>query len=373
MLLTEKGSFERILSQCKDIAFAVYLREMSSKTIANTALNLLFRSKTLDILQKNNRRKLSILNYHRIEGEEKRDFSKFFKPNISATPQTFDDQMMYLADNYNVISEERLLDWLQNNTPLPDFPVLITFDDGYRDNLTNALPILKKYNHPAIIFLTSGFVGTNKGFYWDKSAYCFANTRKKTATLPILGEKAWDNETAKMPVLSEWVEALKRVSETEKQSAMRDLPFILEVEIPENTFENVMLSWDEARNIQADGIAFGAHTVTHPILTRVSLEQAEQELIDSKKQIEEKLGGLVKTFAYPNGQERDISPAVIDAVKRAGFQAAFSLIAGPSPFAEVRRDPFSIRRIYIGAADTLPRFAVKLAGGSRLLRKKQTY
>jgi peptidoglycan/xylan/chitin deacetylase (PgdA/CDA1 family) len=325
---------------------------------------------------KNNKKKkrdaLTILNYHRIE-EEKEEVSRFFQPNISATPQMFDDQMMYLASNYNVISEEHLLDWIQNKAALPDFPALITFDDGYRDNLTRALPILKKYNLPATIFLTSGFIETNKGFYWDISAYCFANTKKQNATLPILGEKAWDDEPASKSVLGEWVEALKRVSESEKQSAMQALPSILEVEIPENIFENVMLSWEEARNMQAHGITFGAHTVSHPILTRVPLEQAEQEVTESKKQIEEKLGTTVNTFAYPNGQERDISPEVIHAVKRAGFQAAFSLIAGPSPFDEVQREPFSIRRIFIGQADTLPRFAAKLAGISRVMKKKQIY
>jgi peptidoglycan/xylan/chitin deacetylase (PgdA/CDA1 family) len=345
---------------------------MSAKTIGNTTLNLLFRSGIFDILQKNNRSTLTVLNYHRIEGK-KEAVSKSFQPNISASPQVFDDQMMYLASNYNVISEEHFLDWMQNKASLPDFPALITFDDGYHDNLTNALPILKKYNYPAIIFLASGFIGKNKGFYWDKSAYCFANTKKKYATLPILGKKVWDNEPASKLVLGEWVEILKRVSESEKQSAMKALPSILEVEIPENLFGNVMLSWEEARNMQAHGISFGAHTVSHPILTRVPLEQAEYEIAESKNQIEGKLGIAVRTFAYPNGQKQDISPEVIHAVKRAGFQAAFSLIAGPSPFDEVQREPFSIRRIFIGQADTLPRFAAKLAGISRIMKKKQIY
>jgi peptidoglycan/xylan/chitin deacetylase (PgdA/CDA1 family) len=345
---------------------------MAAKIINKAIFDLLFQTKVTDILQRTNRRKLTVLNYHRIE--DTANLTEIsFRPNISATPQMFDRQMEYLSKHYHVITQGHFLNWLHSGGNLPDFPALITFDDGYRDNLAHALPILKKYDLPATIFLTSGYIGTSKGFYWDVSTYCFANTKKRSAHLPIVGEKAWDDEATSKSVLSEWVETLKRVGEAEKQSAMQALPSILEVEIPENTFENVMLSWEEARSMQTDGITFGAHTVTHPILTRVPLEQAEQELTESKRQIEEKLGRSVETIAYPNGQEQDISPAVIDAAKRAGFQAAFSLIAGPSSLAEVRRDPFSIRRIYIGAADTLPRFAAKLAGGSRLLRKKQTY
>jgi peptidoglycan/xylan/chitin deacetylase (PgdA/CDA1 family) len=344
------------------------LEKMATKIVGNTILNLLFQSGGFRVLQGANRRRLTVLNYHRIENMGDAA-GAFFQPNISASTKVFEEQMEYLQKNYNVISQEQFLGWLYREEPLPEFPAMLTFDDGYRDNLTNALPILKKFGLPAIIFLTSGFIGTSNGFYWDIAAYCFSHTKKQSAFLPHLGEKVWADETAMRSVLSEWVEALKRISEEEKQSAMRALPAILEVEIPHLVFEKLMLSWEEARGMVLNGIAFGAHTVSHPILTRVPLEQAEHELVESKKQIEEKLGAPIHTLAYPNGQSNDISPEVINAAKRSGFQAAFSLMPGPSPFDEIRRGPFCIRRIYIGSADSLPRFAAKLAGVSRLLNK----
>jgi peptidoglycan/xylan/chitin deacetylase (PgdA/CDA1 family) len=331
-------------------------------------LRLLFQSRGLEALQGRNRRRLAILNYHRIENIGG-SASAFFRPNFSASASAFDEQMDYIRRNYNVISLAQFLAWQNGGETLPDFPLMITFDDGYRDNLTTALPILKKYGLPAVIFLTSGHIGDSTGFYWDISAQCFFHTKKHSANLPHVGEKAWADEPARQSICGEWVEALKRISEAEKESAMRALPDILEVDITPETFSSVMLSWDEARSMMREGIAFGAHTVSHPILTRVSLEQAEREMAGSKKQIEDSLGVPVQTFAYPNGQKNDISPALEKIAEKIGFQAAFSLMPGPSPLDEVQRNRFSIRRIYIGAADTLPRFAAKLAGVSRLLER----
>lgn len=341
---------------------------MAPKKIENTALNLLFKSGGLDMAQGRNRHRLAILNYHRIEtpGE---NIVASFRPNFSASVKAFEEQMDYITRNYNVVSLERFLSWQSDGESLPEFPLMITFDDGYRDNLTTALPILKKHGLPAVIFLTSGHIGVSQGFYWDISAQYFFHSKKRSASLPHLGEKAWADESARLSVISEWVEALKRISEADKQAAMQALSSILEVEVPSETFNGVMLSWDEARSMISEGIAFGAHTVSHPILTRVSLEQAEHEMAESKKQIEEKLGIPVRTIAYPNGQKSDISPALEKAAEKVGFQAAFSLMPGPSPLDEVQCNPFSIRRIYIGSADTLPRFAAKLAGVSRLLER----
>jgi peptidoglycan/xylan/chitin deacetylase (PgdA/CDA1 family) len=341
---------------------------MALKKIGNKSLNLLFKSGGLELAQGRNRRQLAILNYHRIE-HSGGGASAFFRPNFSASATAFDEQMDYICRNYNVISLPQFLAWQSGGDALPDFPVMITFDDGYRDNLTTALPILKKYGMPAVIFLTSGHIGKSNGFYWDISAQCFFRTKKQRANLPYVGEKAWDDEPARQSVCGEWVEALKRISEADKQSAMRALPDILEVDIPPKTFSGVMLSWDEVRGMVSEGIAFGAHTVSHPILTRVSLEDAEREMAESKMQIEKEIGAPVQTFTYPNGQKSDISPALERIAEKVGFQAAFSLMPGPSPLDEVQRNRFNIRRIYIGAADTLPRFAAKLAGVSRLLER----
>lgn len=346
---------------------------MSLKTIANTILNILFRIGALEILRRTNRRQLTILNYHRIEYTNPETLAESFEPNISASPQAFNQQMGYLAKHYNIISNEQLLAWILNNEPLPDFPAMITFDDGYLDNFTSAFPVLQRHRLPSLIFLTSGYIGKSEGFFWDVSAYCFAHTKKQYADLPMLGKRSWENATTARSVLNEWIGALKRVNEVDKQFTMTKLPSILDVTIPENAFENIMMSWEQIRDLHSQGISFGAHTVSHPILTRIPLEHAGREIRDSKRQIERELGDRVHSFAYPNGQKDDFTPAIKTLVQQAGFETAFSLIAGSSPLDEVRQNPYSIRRIFISHADTLPRFAAKLAGVSRLRSKAQSY
>lgn len=333
----------------------------------------LFHSGLVTPLQAVNRGRLTVLNYHRIQPGGPPAWSHLFQPNISATPEQFAEQLHYLKRFYTPITLDLLLAWLHGTERLPDFPALLTFDDGYRDNLVHAAPILQQTGWPAVIFLTSGHIDKPGDFYWDVSALCFARTPRPAADLPLLGPRTWDDASGRTSVLREWTEALKRVDESEKRNFMSRLPAILDVELPTEAFANSMMTWEEVRTLQAQGIAFGAHTVSHPILTRIPLDQAEHEMAASKQHIEQELGQPVRAFAYPNGQASDTTPKIQALARKVGFEAAFTLIAGPSPLEEVKANPFAIRRIFIGHKDTLPRFAVKLTGGLRLLRTAQSY
>ena len=132
---------------------------------------------------------LTVLNYHRID--ELQNNLDNFQPNISATPTSFDQQMSYLSRWFTVVSLQDVTNWVLQNKPLPRYAALITFDDGYLDNYTNAFPILKKYNFPAVIYLTSGHIGSNRPFYWDLVAYCFYHTERNKILFPDGVERGW--------------------------------------------------------------------------------------------------------------------------------------------------------------------------------------
>ena len=115
------------------------------------------------------------------------------------------------------------------------------------------------------------------------------------------------------------------------------------------------------------GITFGGHTQNHPILTRIPLEKAKTEIMQSKARIVAETGQSVASFAYPNGQEHDFNAALQEIVQQTGFSMAFTLQPGPSKPDETVNNPFAIRRIFISHQDDLPRFASKVAGLPRFI------
>jgi len=309
-------------------------------------------------------RSLTVLNYHRIDYLENNPDN--FQPNISATPAEFDRQMSYISRWFNVVSLQDVTNWILKNKPLPRYAALITFDDGYLDNYTNAFPVLKKYNFPAVIYLTSGHIESNRPFYWDLVAYCFAHTKKDSILFPDGIERSWDSIDGKNQISKQWIESMKILEENQKQNWISRIPEQLNVVIPDNYFKNLMMNWDQVREMSAANIDFGAHTVTHPILTRISPEQVRTEISDSKKRIEQELNKPVISLAYPNGMKADFNDTVINLAKETGFTTAFTLLNGPTTLNEVKEMPYTIRRSFISHKHSLPQFSTLISPINRL-------
>jgi peptidoglycan/xylan/chitin deacetylase (PgdA/CDA1 family) len=305
-------------------------------------------------------RSLTVVNYHRIDDPYRNHFDSF-KPNVSATPQDFDRQLDYLAKWFNTVSLKDIVEWLDGHKELPPYAALITFDDGYLDNYTSAFPILRKYNFPALIFLTTGHIGTDIPFYWDLAAYCFAHTERDHLVFPDRRLEHWSNQSELDRVSKAWIEFMKTLPQAEKQTYVQNLPALLGVSIPAGYFQNLMMDWDQVRDMQKAGIEFGAHTVHHPILTRIASDQVREEVMGSKLRIEEEIREPVLGFAYPNGQASDVNEGIEKIVAESGIRAAFTLWNGPSSQTEVKRNPYAIRRIFISHRHSLAEYALMLS------------
>ncbi len=311
------------------------------------------------------RGRLTVLAYHRVVDHEVSGFDTM-RRNVSATPEAFDGQMRAVAGYFSPVAMQEVVAFVDGGAPLPARPLLVTFDDGYRDNLTEALPILRHYGIPATVFLATDHIGTASPLWWDFAAYCFAHTERQAADLPELGARDWTGERVRDQVLAEWSEHLKGLAHERRQAAVAELPDRLEVNVPAAAFDGLMLSWDEVRSMREDRVDFGAHTRTHPILTRVDPERARREISGSKAAIEAKLGDTVTSFAYPNGQPADVTPEIRAMVQEAGFRVAVTLFPGPARPNEVRRDPLMIRRVFVHHRDHPSRFAAKVMGLVRI-------
>ena len=342
------------------------LPKIRAGKILDVVIGIFLKLRLLDVAQLFTSSSLTVLNYHRIDDPYRPDFDTF-KPNVSATPEEFARQMDYVCRHYSVITCQELLQWLNGEIPLPPRPLLITFDDGYYDNLKYAAPVLMKRSLPAVIFLTTSFMGVKKPFYWDYVAYLFCHTEKSIAQLPLMGEVSWTNPISRDKIVNYWVNMIKKVPDYKKKQAVAELEKELEVSAPDHFFSNLYLTWEQVYEMANNGFEFGSHTVNHPILTRIPLTQVDEELRESKRQIEQRLQKPVLAFAYPNGLEHDFSTDVFDSVRKAQIPLAFTLLPGPVSLSAVKKNPLTIRRIFLMYTDSFPRFVAKLLGLNKIL------
>jgi peptidoglycan/xylan/chitin deacetylase (PgdA/CDA1 family) len=213
----------------------------------------------------------------------------------STRPEDFLQQMEYLKAHFNVIS---LSDFYRMRTAGRDLPAhiaMVTFDDGYRDNYDHAFPVLRRLDLPATIFLTTGFVN---------------------------GE----------------------IDITQECKSYGGLDH---------------LKWTQIKEMSNHGVYFGAHTHRHPILTKLPLDKADAEILRSKQVFEEKLGGPVRHFAYPLGQPGTFNTAIMNILKKHGFDLSCCTIWGTD---NNNTDLFALQRIRIDSVDTMRDFIAKVNG-----------
>lgn len=263
---------------------------------------------------------VAVLLYHHI-GTKKDDFLLNRIPTLE-----FERQMRYLKDSYEIISLKKLHDYLIEKKSLPRRVAVVTFDDGYKDNYTEAFPILKEYGIPATIFLTTGHIETNNVFWWNVIGYVLSNTKEKKIELGEFGTIESPLKDCMYFSLRNTYQKFKKISEEKKKKMIELLIQESGVEVPKDLGKGLMLSWDNIREMNEQGIEFGAHTITHPILTNVPLDQAKLEIVESKKTIEQKLGESVTSFCYPNGFSSDYNSNIIQILKDNGFLCAVTAI-----------------------------------------------
>mgnify|MGYP003824504345 CR=1 FL=1 len=237
----------------------------------------------------------------------------------SLSPLNFERQIIYLQRHYKIISLEHLVESMAKGICLPKKTAVITFDDGYKDNYYYAYPILKNYCIPATFFLSTGHIGTGNLFWWDKIGYAIQHTDLDQLDLDGIGAHSLRSADERKMAILRITERLKKVPSEKMNSLLKDLLAIACPEIPIDLGKKLIMSWDDVREMSCDGFAFGAHTANHPILTNMPLEQVEFEILQSKKDIEEKIGQKVTAFSYPGGC---FDEDIVGLVQKSSFKCA---------------------------------------------------
>jgi len=238
---------------------------------------------------------LRVLMYHKVND---------IPDNPTTVPVArFAEQLDTLAElGYQVVGLQTVLDRYTHELPLPEKAVLITFDDGYRDTLDNALPLLQSHGFPAVIFVPVAFL---------------------------------DGE----------------------------MPLPHESHLVERGMRNPTLDWGLMRELDAGGVRVESHGIAHRPLAEVSLDESVREIAVSKLKLEENLGRPVTAYAYVKGSEANFHPVHESILKQAGYQIAFTSIsrsngphANPFRLGRYNVEPYSVRTFELvlsGACDLI--------------------
>jgi peptidoglycan/xylan/chitin deacetylase (PgdA/CDA1 family) len=255
--------------------------------------------------------------------------------------------------------------------------VVITFDDGYVDNLANAKPLLERYDVPATVFVTTGYVGRDQEFWWDELERLLLHSRSlpETLSLKINGTaRKWELDGINTSPVDQTWNVLDPDGGNARHFLYRSLHEVLQVtsEVDRRQMLDTLGEWAGASRITrptyralcpdevlqlADGglVEVGAHTVTHPVLSTLSPAEQYTEIRQSKIALENILARPVTSFAYPYGATSDYTKETVAAVRQAGYARACANFAGT---VGTHGDRFQ-----------LPRFIVRDWDGDRFARQ----
>lgn len=268
----------------------------------------------------------------------------------------FATQMRFLCENYRIVSMEEVCRELCN--PSATEPgIAITFDDGYRSTYTMAFPILQECRLPATIYLTLESVETGQVAWYDRVFLAMALAPSGELQLDLEGPWRFqlNSQEDRLRAALEVVAHLRTLPNLRR----RECCILLEkrIGLPQNALSSRILSWKEIHIMHQAGIAFGSHTMTHPVVSQLAPEELQLELADSKRILEKNLGSPVQDFAFPFGKTSDCSQEAIALLSRCGYRSAVTTVPGVNT-PQVNR--YELRRLQVGYDGSLARFAFDL-------------
>jgi peptidoglycan/xylan/chitin deacetylase (PgdA/CDA1 family) len=250
--------------------------ERFKQTLKNGVYRTIGETATAVGATSNGDRALRVLMYHKVNDVPGN--------RLSVPVSLFDEQMDQLRElGYTVVGLDAVLDFYVGGNPMPPKAVLITFDDGYHDNLDNAARVLHRYGYPAVLFVPIGYLDDRQ-------------------------------------------------------------PLPHEAGLAAQGMFNPTLDWEELAEVERQGIRIESHGISHRPLAEMEVDEAAREISLSKLQLEERLGRPVRAFSYVKGSEADYRPVHLSLVRQAGYDVAFSAVSGAN---SAVTDPLQLRRYNI--------------------------
>ena len=326
---------------------------MNLKTIAGNALNHLgvpraaAAARRLGLWRGG---ELMVVLYHRVV--DPGEVGEMDPDLIDATPADFDAQMATLASRFHPVSIDEVLAAHRSARPLPPGSVLVTFDDGYRDNFEQAFPILQRHGIPGLFFISTGHVDGRRLFWWEQLSLFVRRSGLDRATLEYPTRKQLDlsSPAARTAVIRALNRTVKDIYGLDVDRFLREVAAACQVPWSEADAtalaDRALMTWDQVREMRRAGMGIGSHTHTHRVLNTLTAADLDQELRGSRLLLEQRLGEPVTTIAYPVGKSIAGLPWVKQALADAGYELGFTTTPGTNRIG-AGSDPFDLRRLPI--------------------------
>jgi len=300
---------------------------------------------------------LTVVLYHRVVGTP--GLGELDPELVDATPEEFERQMKFLRRHFEPVTMEEVSAAANGEAQLPPNAVLVSFDDGYRDNFEHALPILQRQGLKAVFFVSTSYITERRLFWWEQVSLFIRTARVERAmlTYPVTTELDLRDDVGKAAAMKQMNRLIKDQFALDIDRLLRDLASACGIDwSPERERalgDAALMTWEQVRGLVDAGMAVGSHTCNHRVLQTLPPDSLDRELSASKEVLETRLGIPIDSIAYPVGRSIASRPAIVQALARAGYRVGFTAVPGTNRFPgsslfDLRRIPID-RGVSLGA------------------------
>lgn len=308
---------------------------------------ILLMTKSVNILWQNLPNGVYVFNYHRIGDVTKTEFDRAV---FSCSVAALETHLIAIKNNFEIITSKQLRTIINEASVIKKRYAIITFDDGYYDNYSEAFPVLKKHNVPGIFYLPTEFIDSDKVPWWDEIAYLLRNSSGQSYSLPKQDTKFDLVKLSIDATIQKIIFQAKRIDGINILDVLADIrdKFPQAHEKLQAEENMLFMNWQQAKEMSENGMEIGSHTLSHQILSQLTSDEQKIEITISKEVIEKNIGQEIFSIAYPVGRYHCYTEETCQLSEEAGYIIGFNNEPGKN---KTINNPYNINRTCVDAND----------------------
>lgn len=264
-----------------------------------------------------------VFNYHRVGNASKTDYDRAI---FSCSADAFDEHLTILKQHFTIVDTRELAQIIERGEVTKQRYAVITFDDGYEDNYSQAFPVLKKHQVPAIFYVATDFIDSTHLPWWDEIAFLLRHSCGSRFHL-LSTELSYALETTDIDrTIQQAISAIKMLDNVSTDEVLVDIrrQFPEAFEQLQHRKHSLFMTWPQLTEMSQNGMEIGSHTISHRILAKLTDEEQEKEIRESKTRLERHLQQEIHSIAYPVGRYFCYNSSSVNIAQDAGYQIGFN-------------------------------------------------